>query len=498
MEDKRGHHRLAGSKVSQIANIFQAKPSAGKEDLISSVKTKTKGSTSEMDSPGVTVMRTESHVTRFNNARALFEKLGAEETRGGAGINRDRVYPLQATKSASNILDLRSRSSSANSETRDTKSHDGSRSPSPSIKNSEKFSNSVPALSNSDIGSYKSNGFSTEKDICVKQDVPKVNGNDDRNAEERTKPTVAKKPDKPERKFNSKELIEKQRNWTSHFSKSRTSRYNSDPGKTDVKLVISNGEKEDAEKIVGASRSASFSMKIETATSPSRSSDVTRRQIGTKRERPASVIPTTSSIPLRKDYGSSSNTTLPEVPNKSCSTKYSSPSSETKTESPTKETFDKEELPLENTPTRCESLSSASYSPGVIQSDTYKVSKPHTKWDLLSKNSKAEESDVKVTSNKLDCDVSPTKSESGSSSQENLQATVAESPKSPVAKSIVEEKETSRENLSATSGSLSSLSPPSSPSRNKTENEKQEVEGNEKSQLAGKYVFVIYNVMTYF
>lgn len=30
------------------------------------------------------------------------------------------------------------------------------------------------------------------------------------------------KPEKPERKLNSRELIEKQKNWTSHFSKSRT------------------------------------------------------------------------------------------------------------------------------------------------------------------------------------------------------------------------------------------------------------------------------------
>lgn len=32
------------------------------------------------------------------------------------------------------------------------------------------------------------------------------------------------KPEKPERKFNSRELIEKQRNWTSHFSKARVSK----------------------------------------------------------------------------------------------------------------------------------------------------------------------------------------------------------------------------------------------------------------------------------
>lgn len=31
------------------------------------------------------------------------------------------------------------------------------------------------------------------------------------------------KPEKPERRLNSRELIEKQRNWTSHFSKTRAS-----------------------------------------------------------------------------------------------------------------------------------------------------------------------------------------------------------------------------------------------------------------------------------
>lgn len=31
------------------------------------------------------------------------------------------------------------------------------------------------------------------------------------------------KPEKPERRLNSRELIEKQKNWTSHFSKTRAS-----------------------------------------------------------------------------------------------------------------------------------------------------------------------------------------------------------------------------------------------------------------------------------
>lgn len=44
---------------------------------------------------------------------------------------------------------------------------------------------------------------------------PKVNG------VVGTKYDKGSKPEKPERKLNSKELIEKQRNWTSHFSKAK-------------------------------------------------------------------------------------------------------------------------------------------------------------------------------------------------------------------------------------------------------------------------------------
>lgn len=82
MEDKK---RVAGTKVSAIANIFQSKPphdgvhhhhhrpttinQDGFKEPVAPLK----------DSPTqVTVVRTESHVARFNNARALFEKLGEE------------------------------------------------------------------------------------------------------------------------------------------------------------------------------------------------------------------------------------------------------------------------------------------------------------------------------------------------------------------------------------------------------------------------------------
>jgi neurabin len=88
MDEKKGP-RFGGSKVSEIANRFQAKVPSN-DEAITPIKTKQKVSSGSHellgDPPGVTVMRTESHVTRFNNARALFEKLG-EENRS----NREKV-----------------------------------------------------------------------------------------------------------------------------------------------------------------------------------------------------------------------------------------------------------------------------------------------------------------------------------------------------------------------------------------------------------------------
>ncbi len=89
--------RVIGSKVSQIANIFQNKGSAiGETDLLHVPAHKVKRDASispkhdqkEMfrDSKcldavpsQITVVRTESHVARFNSAKALFEKLGTSK-----------------------------------------------------------------------------------------------------------------------------------------------------------------------------------------------------------------------------------------------------------------------------------------------------------------------------------------------------------------------------------------------------------------------------------
>ncbi|CAG9761749.1 unnamed protein product [Ceutorhynchus assimilis] len=388
MDDKRVPPRFGGSKVSEIANIFQNRvPNQKEETLIVPLKKPQKNSNSQekidAESASVTVMRTESHVTRFNNARAMFEKLGCEDQKPGA-----KAVPLQSTKSASNIMD-RSRSSSANSETRETKSQT-SRSPSP-VRYSQDFSNSVPEL--------KSNGIKNGSDIV------KTNGQDAR-------PALMKKPEKPEkpeRKFNSKELIERQKNWTSHFSKNRGSRYNSDPNKFEVKLAVNNRTDSVQEPSVNprggsvATRSASFnnnSRIISPPTSPPPDPPIrteASRRVLIKKDRPVScsVLPTTPSSVAK--YDSSPNNDFVQI------------------------------------------LSKASHE----------VTPHQEKKDIVPKCLfKEEKNDVL------------------------LPPSVAKSPL-----------EVSRENLSATSGSLSSLSPPSSPSKLKSEQEKQEEESNEKSHI---------------
>jgi len=101
------------------------------------------------DSPAqVTVVRTESHVARFNNARALFEKLGAEDGRGivssVAKAEKPVTVPTITTGSklpmSQGLHGLRPRSSSDNSSAGTSPlrsprtaigSHHSSRSPSP-------------------------------------------------------------------------------------------------------------------------------------------------------------------------------------------------------------------------------------------------------------------------------------------------------------------------------------------------------------------------------
>ncbi|CRK99449.1 CLUMA_CG012678, isoform B [Clunio marinus] len=150
-----------GPKVSQIANIFQRKSFDDEKE------------SKENPGSGNVVMRTESHAARFNNARALFEKLGEGR------LNRPTTFSIKhSTSKDDNLKDP---------------SPERQRSPSPKKKY---------------IGI--SNGVG-KNDIGMIQNVSRI------------KSEKPERPEKPERKFNSKELIEKQKNWTSHFSKARTS-----------------------------------------------------------------------------------------------------------------------------------------------------------------------------------------------------------------------------------------------------------------------------------
>lgn len=142
----------AGQKVSQIANLFQRR--ALSEDQ------------KDGNNAATPVVRTESHAARFNNARALFERLGEGR------INRPTTFSIKHSTSKDDNL----------------KDPSPERSPSP-----KKF-----------------NGMSKIEGVSMIQNVSRI------------KSEKPEKPEKPERKFNSKELIEKQKNWTSHFSKSKS------------------------------------------------------------------------------------------------------------------------------------------------------------------------------------------------------------------------------------------------------------------------------------
>ncbi|XP_037294677.1 uncharacterized protein LOC115444413 isoform X2 [Manduca sexta] len=161
--------RNSGTKVSKIANIFQGMPSRDDE---------------EMRGSDVTVVRTESHLARFNNARALFEKLGEENRGFRIEKSPSAAASFAGTRGVPPAAPARSRSSSA-----------GSVSPPRRIVTPTPIA--TPALN----GDRLANGAS--------QPPPKP-----------VKPSVLPKPEKPDRRFN-KELIEKQRNWTAHFNKSR-------------------------------------------------------------------------------------------------------------------------------------------------------------------------------------------------------------------------------------------------------------------------------------
>lgn len=170
MEESKKKH--SGTKVSKIANIFQGMPSREDDDM--------RGS-------DVTVVRTESHLARFNNARALFEKLGEENRGFRIEKSPSAASSFAGTRGGPPVAPSRSRSSSAGS-----------------VSPPRRIVTPTPTGATAVNGDRLANGAS--------QPPPKP-----------AKPSVLPKPEKPDRKFN-KELIEKQRNWTAHFNKSKQNR----------------------------------------------------------------------------------------------------------------------------------------------------------------------------------------------------------------------------------------------------------------------------------
>lgn len=157
-------------KVHAMAHLFQRKATEEEKE-------------GKEAAGGTTVIRTESHAARFNNARALFERLGE----GRINTRSTQFSIKHSTSKDDNLKDP--------SPERDNQNQ---RSPSPKKSKFAGISNGVN--NKMEVGG---GGVNMIQNVSRKSDKPE-------------------KPEKPERKFNSKELIEKQKNWTSHFTKSRS------------------------------------------------------------------------------------------------------------------------------------------------------------------------------------------------------------------------------------------------------------------------------------
>ncbi|XP_015428898.1 PREDICTED: uncharacterized protein LOC107185675 [Dufourea novaeangliae] len=319
--------RVGGSKVSAIANIFQSKPQldnlSHRSNSILSDGFKEPAVPLKESPTQVTVVRTESHVARFNNARALFEKLGEE--------NKPNK-PVDRIAKPSNLHGLRSRSSSANSGSGCTSPARSPRPRSPSPPGTRdhlsNWSASVPALNaERHFENGHNHGFDNVPD---KHKSRSGFGKFDKNyGKENRLDDRPEKPEKPERRLNSKELIEKQKNWTSHFSKTRPSRYNSDPNRSLVQSSLNQSANKvnvettsaghaqnatntdnEAKRPIDiaanpATRSASFCSIRSSAISPPPPPPPTRNSSvsNAKKERPASIAAVSpSDLPSSPEY----------------------------------------------------------------------------------------------------------------------------------------------------------------------------------------------------
>lgn len=207
-------------------------------------------------------------------------------------------YRVERVTKPNNLHGLRSRSSSANSGSGCTSPARSPRPHSPSPPGSREhlstWSASVPALNTE---RHFENGH------CAPERRPGV-GKVERTGKENDRP---ERPEKPERRPNSKELIEKQRNWTSHFSKARPNRYNSDPNRSLVQTSLNSQNaqsqaQQSSSSFVDTCQSSANATASDTASPATRSASfcsarspppppppVRNSSAASKRERPASI-----------------------------------------------------------------------------------------------------------------------------------------------------------------------------------------------------------------
>ncbi|XP_044314107.1 uncharacterized protein LOC108053052 isoform X12 [Drosophila rhopaloa] len=271
--EKPMHHAPAPAavgKVSQIANIFQRKPiEIQPVEQLSAVAAAHAAAAAAAAAAhhahvqGAPAGRTESHSARFNNARALFEKLGVESNSNVSS----RL--LRSGSREDNLCDGSDRSSSRSSDR--SQSPPKRRTPFPSgvslvhnnnnaatvaqngvIPPEQRLSNSkfivepsAPVVPTS-VVKYPQHNISRLKSEEVSPIPPPASGS----VSALFASSGGDKPEKPERKFNSRELIEKQKKWTSHFTKTKTTRTHSDLNRCDIiRTVPGTGLIMDSEKV---------------------------------------------------------------------------------------------------------------------------------------------------------------------------------------------------------------------------------------------------------
>lgn len=195
--DRSSSSTQSGPKVSQIANIFQRNPieiSPERSHFHHQQQQPVHHIHSQNQKTTVTVVRTESHSARFNNARALFEKLGESNS----------FLSLKMSRSGSREDNL---DSGGSGDYQLGMSPPKIRTPFPS-------------------------GMSTKPQNGIASKITNISRLKSRI--ETDGPALDNKPEKPERKFNSRELIEKQKKWQSHFTKTKPNRPHSDPNRCDI------------------------------------------------------------------------------------------------------------------------------------------------------------------------------------------------------------------------------------------------------------------------